>query len=178
MTCIHLGKLCSWLWAPRWFSSKESTCNVGDTGTCVPSLGQEDPLEKETATHSSILAWEIPRTEEPGGLQCMGLQRTGHDCATEHTGSSDVGSEPLIEEAEGKPSQELPNSKSPTYEASSCELSKMWTCILKSSHVSAFVSGVHCHMRASSTISYGFVYFTVQHCTVPLFQTQDVQKQA
>ena len=39
------------------------------------SLGREDPLEKEVATHSSILAWEIPWTEEPGGLQSMGLQR-------------------------------------------------------------------------------------------------------
>ena len=39
----------------------------------VPSLCQEDPLEKEIATHSSILAWEIPQTEEPGGLQFMGL---------------------------------------------------------------------------------------------------------
>ena len=50
----------------------------------VWSLGQEDPLEKEMATHSSILAWEIPCTEEPGGLQSMGLQRVGHDLATEH----------------------------------------------------------------------------------------------
>ena len=40
-----------------------------------PSLGLEDPLEKEMATHSSIPAWEIPWTEEPGGLQSMGLQR-------------------------------------------------------------------------------------------------------
>ena len=40
----------------------------------VQSLGQEDPLEKEMATHSSILAWEIPWTEEPGGLQFMGSQ--------------------------------------------------------------------------------------------------------
>ena len=40
----------------------------------VQSLGQEDPLEMEMATHSSILAWEIPSTEEPGGLQSMGLQ--------------------------------------------------------------------------------------------------------
>ena len=45
----------------------------------VQSLGREDPLEKEMATHSSILAWEIPRTEEPGGLQYMGSQRVGHD---------------------------------------------------------------------------------------------------
>ena len=41
----------------------------------VRSLGQEDPLEKEMATHSSILAWEIPWTQEPGGLQSMGLYR-------------------------------------------------------------------------------------------------------
>ena len=47
----------------------------------VQSLGPEDPLEKEMATHSSILAWEIPWTEEPGGLQSM-LQRIGHDLAT------------------------------------------------------------------------------------------------
>ena len=42
--------------------------------TWVPSLGLEDPLEEGMATHSSILAWRIPRTEEPGGLQSMGLQ--------------------------------------------------------------------------------------------------------
>ena len=42
----------------------------------VPSLGLEDPLEKETATHSNILAWEIPRTEEPGGLQSMGVAKS------------------------------------------------------------------------------------------------------
>ena len=42
----------------------------------VQSLVQEDPLEKETATHSSILAWEIPWAEEPGGLQSMGLQES------------------------------------------------------------------------------------------------------
>ena len=47
--------------------------------TQVRSLGQEDPLEKGTATHSSILAWRIPCTEEPGGLQSMGLQRVGHN---------------------------------------------------------------------------------------------------
>ena len=47
--------------------------------TWVRSLRREDPLEKEMATHSSILAWKIPRTEEPGGLQSMGLQKVGHD---------------------------------------------------------------------------------------------------
>ena len=47
--------------------------------TWVRSLGREDPLEKEMATHSSILAWKIPWTEEPGGLLSMGLQRVGHN---------------------------------------------------------------------------------------------------
>ena len=47
--------------------------------TCVRSLGGEDPLEEGTATHSSIPAWRIPWTEEPGGLQSMGLQRVRHD---------------------------------------------------------------------------------------------------
>ena len=47
--------------------------------TQVQSPGQEDPLEKEMATHSSTLAWKIPWTEEPGRLQSMGLQRVGHD---------------------------------------------------------------------------------------------------
>ena len=50
--------------------------------TWARSLGGEDPLEKEIATHSSILAWRIPWTEEPGGLQSMGLQRVGHDWTT------------------------------------------------------------------------------------------------
>ena len=47
--------------------------------TWVRSLGQEDPLEKEIATHSSTLAWKIPWTEEPGRLQSMGSKRVGHD---------------------------------------------------------------------------------------------------
>ena len=45
----------------------------------IQSLGLEDPLEEEMATHSSILAWRIPWTEEPGGLQSMGLQRVRHE---------------------------------------------------------------------------------------------------
>ena len=53
--------------------------------TWVRSLGWEDPLEKEMATHSSILDWEIPWTEEPGGLQSMGSQRVRHDWACTHT---------------------------------------------------------------------------------------------
>ena len=51
----------------------------------VQSLGREDPLEEEMATHSSILAWETPQTEEPGGLQSMWSQRVRHNWVTEHT---------------------------------------------------------------------------------------------
>ena len=47
--------------------------------TWIPSLGQEDPLEKEMAIHSSTIAWKIPWTEEPSRLQSMGSQRVGHD---------------------------------------------------------------------------------------------------
>ena len=51
--------------------------------TQVQSLGQKDPLEEETGTHSSILAWEIPWTEKPGGLQSIGLQIVVLDLATQ-----------------------------------------------------------------------------------------------
>ena len=47
--------------------------------TQIQFLGQEDPLEKEMATHSNILAWRVPCTDEPGRVQSMGLQRVGHD---------------------------------------------------------------------------------------------------
>ena len=58
---------------------KKSSCNAGELGS---TLGQEDPLEKGMATHSSILTWRIPWTEEPGGLQSTGLQRVRHNSAT------------------------------------------------------------------------------------------------
>ena len=54
---------------------KELTCNAGDTETWVQSLGWEVPLGEEMATHSRILAWEIPWREDPDGLQSMGLQK-------------------------------------------------------------------------------------------------------
>ena len=54
-------------------------CLPGMWETWVPSLGQEDPLEKEMTAHSSTLTWKIPWMEEPGGLQSMGSQRVGHD---------------------------------------------------------------------------------------------------
>ena len=59
--------------------------------TWVQSLGREDPLEKGMATHSSILAWRIPWTENPGGLQLLGLQRVGHDWVTNTNPGVEVG---------------------------------------------------------------------------------------
>ena len=67
---------------PLWLKGKESARNVGDLGSI---LGWEDPLEEGIATHSSILAWRIPWTEEPTGLQSMGWQRVGRGWATRHS---------------------------------------------------------------------------------------------
>ena len=58
---------------------KNLPANTGDLRDNVRSLGQEDPLKKEMATHSSILAWRIPRVEEPGGLQSIGSHRLRQD---------------------------------------------------------------------------------------------------
>ena len=69
---IHLG-------FPDGLVGKKSACNAGDQETWVRSLGREDSLEEEMAMHSSILAWEIPWTEEPGGLQSKESQRVRHN---------------------------------------------------------------------------------------------------
>ena len=66
---------------PRLCSGKESTCQCRRQDTRVQSLGREDPLEKGTATHCGILAYRIPWTEEPGGLQSMGCKESD---MTEH----------------------------------------------------------------------------------------------
>ena len=58
---------------------KNPPANEGNVRDAVQSLGREDPLEEGMATHSSILAWRIPWTEEPGGLQSTGSQRVRHD---------------------------------------------------------------------------------------------------
>ena len=71
---------------PGGSDSKESACNAGDLGL-IPS--QEDPLEKGMVTHFSILAWRIPLTDEPGGLQSMGSQRVWHDWANKNFHSLD-----------------------------------------------------------------------------------------
>ena len=67
------------LLASRWHSGKESACQAGDVGSVHGLEGRS--LEKEVATHCNILAWKIPWTEEPDGLQSMGLQRVGRDLA-------------------------------------------------------------------------------------------------
>ena len=64
---------------PQWLSGKESACNTGDAGDLGSIPGSGRAPGEGTETHSSILAWKIPWTEEPGGLQAMGSQRVGHD---------------------------------------------------------------------------------------------------
>ena len=61
---------------PWWLREKESAYKAGDM---VQSLGGENPLEKEMSTHSSVLVWNTPWPEEPGGLQSVGRQRVGRD---------------------------------------------------------------------------------------------------
>ena len=67
-------------WFPNGSECKESTCNIGvlEMEAQVPSLGWEDPLEEEMATHSSILAWRISQKEEPRGLQLIGSHKVGY----------------------------------------------------------------------------------------------------
>ena len=83
--------------------------------TQVQSLGQEDPLEKEMATHSSILAWEIPWTEEPGGLQSLESQRVGHDWVSnagddlDDTTTSQLAGVSTIQSFSSKRAESVPN---------------------------------------------------------------------
>ena len=63
----------------QWLSGKDCTCNAGDAGDVGLIPGSKDALEEGMATHSGILAWEIPWTEEPGGLQSLGSQRVEQD---------------------------------------------------------------------------------------------------
>ena len=64
---------------PWWLSGKEFTCSAGAAGDTVRSLGREDPLEEGMATHSSTLAWRIPWSKGPGGLQFIGWQGVAHE---------------------------------------------------------------------------------------------------
>ena len=76
--CLRLfSHVCAWLMA--FLNGSEVKNQPAMQGTQVQFLNWEDPLEKGMATHSSILAWRIPWTEEPGGLQSIGLHRVGHD---------------------------------------------------------------------------------------------------
>ena len=74
---------------PGGASGKGPATNAGDTGTWVGSLGREDPPGEGVQTHSSILAWRVPGTEEPGGPSSTGLQRVDPTEATEHTHSEE-----------------------------------------------------------------------------------------
>ena len=82
MDCSPPGSYCLGFARQEYWSGlplpSPSQCTRGQE-TRIWSLGQEDPLEKETATHSSVLAWEIPQPEEPGRLQFMGWQRVWHE---------------------------------------------------------------------------------------------------
>ena len=88
--CLDVLPCCWMSWAspsqfPWWLCGKEICLPMQDMmqDMWVGFLGQEDPLEEEMATHSSIRAWEIPWKEESGGLQAMGSQRVGHNLVTE-----------------------------------------------------------------------------------------------
>ena len=77
LTCLYTQKCLLIVGFPSGSDGKESACNIGDPCS-IPGC-QEDSLEKEIATYSSILAWRIPWIEECGSLQSMGSQRVGHD---------------------------------------------------------------------------------------------------
>ena len=81
----QIANICWIMSFPGGSEVKASACNVGDLGL-IPGSGRH--LEKEMATHSSILAWRIPWTEEPGGLQSTGSQRVRHDWASDLTWES------------------------------------------------------------------------------------------
>ena len=77
MRCVYVYMcVCVYMGFPGGSVAKDCTWNAGDQGS---TLGWDHPLEEGTATHSSILAWGTPWTEEPGGLQSTGLQRVGQD---------------------------------------------------------------------------------------------------
>ena len=78
-TASVVRKTASVVGIPRWLNGKEFACQRRRHRRHIRALAWIDPLEEEMATHSRILAWRIPWTEEPGGLQSMGSQRVRHD---------------------------------------------------------------------------------------------------
>ena len=77
--CVCAIRSVMYLGILRWLNGKESACKAGAVGALGFIPGSERSLEEGMTTHSSILAWEIPWTEEPGGLQSMGSQRVRHN---------------------------------------------------------------------------------------------------
>ena len=86
---VNFAAYCEVVGFPGGSVGKESACSAGNTW--AQSLGQEDPLEKEMAAHSSILAWRIPWTGEPDRLQTMGSQRVGYNWLTNTYYEVDMG---------------------------------------------------------------------------------------
>ena len=99
--------------------------------TWVQSLGQEDPLEKGMTTHTNILAWRIPWTEEPGGLQSMWLQRVGHNLETNTI------CETVDEDLEACRCEKQPG---PALYSLLCCVGNLWTCVQAQSLGSLFFS--------------------------------------
>ena len=86
---LHWASTERLLWAglPWGSDSEESACDAGNVHS-IPGSERSPPLQKGMATHSSVLAWRIPWTDEPGGLQSMGSQRVGHDWAANTLGDA------------------------------------------------------------------------------------------
>ena len=79
--CTAQGTLLRALWRPKWEGIQKRRDTVGDTEDVGSIPAQKNPLKKEMATHSSFLAWKIPQTEKPGGLQPRGSQSIRHNIA-------------------------------------------------------------------------------------------------
>ena len=95
---LDLSQCEPYLGLSLWLGGKEPACSAGDIedSGSIQSLGWEDPLEERMATHSSILAWSIPWTEEPGGLQSIGSQQAGHDLSDRTQRHDQTISEPAL----------------------------------------------------------------------------------
>ena len=96
---------------------KNPPADAGDTGDAVRPLGWEDPLEEEMAACSSVPAWRLPGTEEPGGRQSVGSQRVRHDRETQHTWSQ-AGRHGRLSEMAEDPGELQPGSLLPRRQAS------------------------------------------------------------
>ena len=93
---LDLSQCEPYLGLSLWLGGKEPACLFRRHEVQFLSLGEKDPLEERMATHSSILAWSIPWTEEPGGLQSIGSQQAGHDLSDRTQRHDQTISEPAL----------------------------------------------------------------------------------